>query len=45
MRGLYINDYLYVVNPYQIRTLNLKTLKKGDVFELNSFKPMDDFAR
>ncbi len=33
-RGLYINDYLYVVNYQDIRTINLTTLTHGNVLEL-----------
>ncbi len=34
IRGLYINDYLYVVNYSKIKTINLKTLTNGNTLEL-----------
>ncbi len=35
IRGLYIDDYLYVINQTQIQTLNINTLELGSSFELN----------
>ena len=34
IRGLYINDILYVINQNEIKTINLKTLDLGNTLEL-----------
>lgn len=42
-RGVYINDYLYVVNDQIIKTLNLNTLEEGKTLEfeeINKDKPL-----
>lgn len=35
IRGLYINNYLYVINQNQLKTFNLDNLKTGYTLELN----------
>lgn len=37
-RGLYIDDYLYVVNENKIQTLNLNNLEEGKTLEIKSNK-------
>lgn len=36
IRGLYINDFLYAVNENQMKTLNLESLKPGNVLDLST---------
>lgn len=41
LRGLYINDYLYVVSNQAIKTLNLNTLEEGKTLELVKYEKED----
>ncbi len=39
-RGLYIDEYLYVISMNKIQTLNLNTLKEGKILEIETEKEL-----